>query len=101
MSTGTISKHLFQASACRKRSKQQELYSDIKSFHYYCYRQRPCRNRCQDHYGDGQLQCEHCGYQPDDHAGHFTMIMLAEAPKENFNLAAFQKAMDAEGKAWG
>ena len=33
--------------------------------------------------------------------GIFTMIMLAEAPKENFNLAAFQKAMDAEGMSLG
>ena len=32
--------------------------------------------------------------------GIFTMIMLAEAPKE-FNLAAFQKAMDSEGKELG
>jgi ACT domain-containing protein len=33
--------------------------------------------------------------------GIFTMIMLAEAPKENFGLAAFQKAMDTEGKNLG
>ncbi len=34
--------------------------------------------------------------------GIFTMIMLAEAPpKENFDLAAFQQAMDAEGKSLG
>jgi ACT domain-containing protein len=32
--------------------------------------------------------------------GIFTMIMLAEAPVD-FNLAAFQKAMDAEGKGLG
>jgi ACT domain-containing protein len=32
--------------------------------------------------------------------GIFTMIMLAEAP-ENFDLAAFQEAMIAEGKSLG
>jgi len=32
--------------------------------------------------------------------GIFTMIMLAEAP-ENFDLSAFQQAMDAEGKSLG
>lgn len=33
--------------------------------------------------------------------GIFTMIMLAEAPQENFDLAAFQEAMGAEGKNLG
>jgi ACT domain-containing protein len=33
--------------------------------------------------------------------GIFTMIMLAEAPRENFDLAAFQKSMDAEGNTLG
>ena len=33
--------------------------------------------------------------------GIFTMIMLAEAPQENFDLAAFQKSMDTEGKSLG
>lgn len=33
--------------------------------------------------------------------GIFTMIMLAEAPQENFDLAAFQEAMSAEGKSLG
>jgi ACT domain-containing protein len=33
--------------------------------------------------------------------GIFTMIMLAEAPKDNFDLAAFQKSMDIEGKGLG
>ena len=31
----------------------------------------------------------------------FTMILLAEPPKEDFDLAAFQRAMDAEGKGLG
>jgi len=33
--------------------------------------------------------------------GIFTMIMLAEAPKHNFDLAAFQGAMDNVGKKMG
>lgn len=33
--------------------------------------------------------------------GIFTMIMLAEAPQENFDLVAFQGAMSAEGKNLG
>ena len=33
--------------------------------------------------------------------GVFTMIMLAEAPMEDFDLAAFQQAMEAEGKSLG
>ncbi|MFY1112882.1 MAG: ACT domain-containing protein [Methanosarcinaceae archaeon] len=33
--------------------------------------------------------------------GIFTMIMLAEAPEENFDLAAFQKTMGSEGKELG
>jgi len=33
--------------------------------------------------------------------GIFTMIMLAEARKENFDLSAFQQAIDAEGKGLG
>ncbi len=33
--------------------------------------------------------------------GIFTMIMLAEAPKENFDLAAFQEAMAKVGKKMG
>ncbi len=33
--------------------------------------------------------------------GIFTMIMLAEAPQETFDLAAFQEAMGAEGKSLG
>lgn len=33
--------------------------------------------------------------------GIFTMIMLAEAPKQNFDLAAFQEAMDNGGKKMG
>jgi ACT domain-containing protein len=33
--------------------------------------------------------------------GIFTMIMLAEAPQENFDLAAFQEAMDTGGKSMG
>ncbi|HWR25113.1 MAG TPA: ACT domain-containing protein [Methanosarcina sp.] len=33
--------------------------------------------------------------------GIFTMIMLAEAPQKNFDLAVFQEAMNAEGKGLG
>jgi ACT domain-containing protein len=33
--------------------------------------------------------------------GIFTMILLAEAPQENFDLVAFQEAMGAEGKGLG
>ncbi|MCE5256270.1 conserved hypothetical protein [uncultured spirochete] len=33
--------------------------------------------------------------------GIFTMIMLAEAPQEGFDLAAFQEGMAAEGKSLG
>ncbi|MGA9187193.1 MAG: ACT domain-containing protein [Methanosarcina sp.] len=33
--------------------------------------------------------------------GIFTMIMLAEAPQDNFDLAAFQEAMGTEGKNFG
>ncbi|MDD3042137.1 MAG: ACT domain-containing protein [Methanosarcinaceae archaeon] len=33
--------------------------------------------------------------------GIFTMIMLAEAPQEGFDLQAFQEGMEAEGKNLG
>ena len=33
--------------------------------------------------------------------GIFTMIMLAEAPQDNFDLAEFQKSMDDAGKNLG
>jgi ACT domain-containing protein len=33
--------------------------------------------------------------------GIFTMIMLAEAPRDNFDLAAFQEAMASEGRSLG